>query len=69
MVESKYTIVKRNKLKKKRKEKLTKICNDCPGLCMFQARHNGDQIEVHICHNHGNALLGVAAHAMTLHNK
>ena len=40
---------------------LTKIDNDYPGLCMFQANHNDDQTEGHTYYNHGNALLEEAA--------
>lgn len=45
---------------------LTKIDNDYPGLCMFQAKHNDGQTEEHTYHNHGNALLEEAA--QTLYN-
>lgn len=42
--------------------KLTKIDSDCSGQCNFQAKHNGDQTEEHICHNHDNVLSVEAAY-------
>lgn len=35
--------------------KPTRTDNDFPGQYMSQARHNDDQTEVRIYHNHGNA--------------
>lgn len=39
----------------------TKIDNGCPGQYKFRAKHNGDQTEERICHNHDNVLLLEAA--------
>lgn len=36
--------------------------NDYSGQYNFQAKHNDDQTEEYICHNHGNALIEVAAY-------
>lgn len=47
-----------------RRLSLTKIDNDCPALCMFRAKHNDDQTEEHICHNHDNASLLEAANIL-----
>ena len=43
---------------------LTKIGNDFLARCKFLAKHSDDQIEGHICHNHGSALPVEAANTM-----
>ena len=46
------------------KDLQTKIDSGFLYLCMFLAKHNDDQTEEDICHNHGNALLLEAANAI-----